>query len=226
MEGCDGVAVVETSQPLVQSVKQIGPAARGFPRRGGVRSRGSRQEKERKEPMRTIAEKKFGFRVRVREPIQNLPRVNAYAGEIPAQTIGRIQSDFQSASITFQTSQRLRADRLRVARGYPPDKVPLAEKHTVLPAAARCWRHLQFEPRLAERFSTLVSVNPAVINPKRPRSRRPIMAGAGNLSQQSRGLESAEVRDRSRSRACVLRGTSISNDGEDQIDRLCRERWR
>ena len=101
--------------------------------------------------MRTVTEEESGFRMSGREPVQDLERVDAHTGEIPSQAIGRIQRDFQSASITFFRSAKGVARTTVVVRNcFAPQSV-LRESLEARSALLR-----QNQLRVAQKFLEVI----------------------------------------------------------------------
>ncbi len=100
VEGGNCAAVVNRFDALVQAMEEIGGAGPVVPQETPAAVRRQIQREGRKKPVRPVAIEEFRFRMTRREAIQNFAGVYAHSRQIPAQAIGGIQGDFQSASIT------------------------------------------------------------------------------------------------------------------------------
>jgi len=92
--------------PLVERVKDVGGRCETLCEQAAACVAGEGSLERAYQAMRAVAEVKSNIRMGRGEAVQDGPRVDPNAGGVLAGAVGRIQSDFQSASITGFASGR------------------------------------------------------------------------------------------------------------------------
>src|SRR5215472_17350446 len=69
-----------------------------------------------KKAVRAVTEEKIDFRMRCGQAVEHFARVHSHTRQISPQAVGRIESDFQSASITVLARRCVRAAKSSPSR--------------------------------------------------------------------------------------------------------------